>query len=71
MTTKGCASRFCKDWVTGEKVFCDKCWDKIPRELQERVADSFKAPEHDHRQPNPAFAVAVTQAASYLNHQGL
>lgn len=61
-----CAARFCQITIDNDKVFCNNHWDKLPMELKEHVADAYKSPDHDGRQPNPLFATAVTKCIGYL-----
>ncbi len=61
-----CESRFCNHTVEAPAVFCLRHWAMLPFELQERIGDAYKAPEHRGMQPNPAWAVAVTQAIGFL-----
>ena len=61
-----CASRFCAEIVDAPKVFCDGHWAALPLELQEGCADAYKHPLHEYRQPNPAWASAVTRCIGFL-----
>ncbi len=63
-----CAARYCEtplDPATG-KEFCDPCWKALPFEMQERCCEAFRHPDHQQRQPNPAWALAMQQAIGVL-----
>lgn len=64
-----CLARFCAHHVEAPKAFCDGHWALLPMEIKERVADSYKAPLHDGRQPNPEWATATTQAIGWIGQR--
>lgn len=65
-----CSARYCKEQIDESKEFCDYHWGKLPFEIQERICEAYKSPLHEGRQPNPKYAVNVTQAIRFLATKG-
>ncbi len=66
MSTHHCHARGCSTPVPPEMLMCRRHWRMVPRNLQQRVWDTYRPGQCDDKNPSPAWHEAADAAINFV-----